>query len=148
MGQHPYECSLCGGGYTRCGKQPGQENEDGPCEVGCEGDQFCWEENVVAVILNGPKTGTWFKGKYKGYGEVHPADETDWRYIDGEFWADVDPKKSWAVQIFCSSCAEGKDLDTLALDTLKTAVVQPKAIIPMPPPRRLVPIVFEDEDDE
>jgi hypothetical protein len=132
MGQHPYECSLCGGGYQRCGRQAGQENEDGPCEEAeCKGDQFCWEENVVVVLLNGPNAGKWFEAKYKGYGEVHPLDQLPdpegWRYVDAEFWADVEPEKSWAVQIFCRSCVEDKDIDALAAETLKTAVIAPKA---------------------
>jgi len=48
MGQFPYSCEICGGGYDRCALRDmcGQEaHED------CEGGQFCWEDEVICELV-------------------------------------------------------------------------------------------------
>lgn len=85
MGQFPYECKVCGGGYKRCGNQDKGDrriefNMDGPCGAGnesgnesvgdescteCEGGQFCWEEACVIIYNGNP-----IYGFYDGYGRV------------------------------------------------------------------------------
>lgn len=76
MGQFPYECKLCGGGYKRCGNMDGTRRIDfNRCKgcgndsedeyYQCEGGQFCWEETCVVVYEGKP-----IHGFYDAYGRV------------------------------------------------------------------------------
>ena len=61
MGQFPYECAKCGGGYERCAfctenkchRCDDLDNDPEACKNGheeCEGGQFCWEDDVMIII--------------------------------------------------------------------------------------------------
>jgi hypothetical protein len=77
MGQFPYECAVCGGGYKRCGNQydnrkisfnmskdgTGCNDCDGIPDYECKGGQFCWEEKCVIIYNDKPVFGF-----YSGYG--------------------------------------------------------------------------------
>jgi len=45
MGIFPYTCEKCGGSYKRCGYDK-CENKD------CFGSQFCYEDNVIILVIN------------------------------------------------------------------------------------------------
>ncbi len=124
MGQFPYECVKCGGGFIRCGAKCDPADKENGC--GGEGGQFCWEDTVVCIvekfiiydktdkkfethqyifnkIKNCPMTCT-----YTGYGNVliHTFNEANNPYTIevAESEDDVDEVNPFIGRFWCASC--------------------------------------------
>ena len=126
MGQFPYVCARCGGGYERCALRDtnGQEaHED------CDGGQFCWEDEVMCetirvVIGDGSSEdkprderycdfvatfdrGMMFEARYMGYGNFE-ADALPDYVIYGEHEVDSATEANYiVVRVWCRSCYMG-----------------------------------------
>lgn len=138
MGQFPYECSKCGGGYKRCGQQ--EEHVELDCDerqvYWCDGGQFCWEDDLVAQIEGTDGETYYIPGTYTGYGyaefvqdlprsEMTKGQETPkpldiysmefQEFFDG--WGSV---KLVAKAFICRSCFEKhlEDIDGVTLNKL------------------------------
>lgn len=130
MGMFPYYCVYCGGGYSRCGSNcssntPSSNTPSANTPSGCQGGQFCWEEDCIFSIVEPydvKKFGKerWEKiendykdkhlsGKYDGYGRVM-SDISGITFIPCEFgefvkfWGNVE--NVVLVDICCKSCYE------------------------------------------
>lgn len=130
MGQFPYQCYSCGGGYNRCGfcteekcHRCDDPEESNVCASGhekCEGGQFCWEENVVIVpfkhqkYINFKISEKKLEGKYEGYGIVNVKDYPNLDFIPVEFEEFINDwytgfnipegKVVLVKRIYCESC--------------------------------------------
>ncbi len=46
MSMFPYNCTVCGGAYSRCALR----NNKDKAHAGCKGGQFCWETEIIVSI--------------------------------------------------------------------------------------------------
>jgi hypothetical protein len=72
MGMFPYECNKCRGTYNSCGRK------DPQCFYKGNGGQFCWEEELLLLLL--PNKGFLDQMKiiestYDGYGRIYLSEE-------------------------------------------------------------------------
>lgn len=124
MGQFPYECPTCGGGYKRCGTDHSFSSED---DEECEGGQFCWNENVIIEInFNGKKI--YLKGcKYTGYGNVILPDHEKFLVHSNEFseyfihWNHNYPI-SYCNKFYCEDCLP-YDKEAITLKELNQCII-------------------------
>lgn len=124
MGQFPYQCPKCQGGYSRCGRPEEHlliTDPDNREVRWCEGGQFCWEDPLVMTIRGTNGKTYYLAGRYTGYGNVK-MDKITIHSLEFEkhfkIWGDVD---YIAQNFICQSCFE-KTYDDESLSSLNQII--------------------------